>query len=84
MPPLSLVFALVLVSQGVVQTFSAYPSVPLVESLEYDAPKLDAAGQAVKDVQGNPVTERVVQKEQTIAVGPAASQIARARGRPMP
>jgi K+-transporting ATPase ATPase A chain len=29
--PLSFVFALVLVSQGVVQTFSAYPTVPLVE-----------------------------------------------------
>jgi K+-transporting ATPase ATPase A chain len=32
--PLSLVFALVLVSQGVVQTFSAYPTTPLVESVE--------------------------------------------------
>jgi K+-transporting ATPase ATPase A chain len=74
--PLSLVLALALVSQGVVQTFSAYHSVPLVESVEYDTPKLDAAGQAVKDAQGNPVTEKVAQKEQIIAVGPAASQIA--------
>src|SRR5437879_7954454 len=50
--PLSLVFALVLVSQGVVQTFSAYHTVPLVESVEYDNPKLDAAGQPVKDDKG--------------------------------
>src|SRR5262245_47630179 len=74
--PLSLVFALVLVSQGVVQTFSSYPTTPLVESVEYDTPKLDAAGQPIKDDKGNPVTEKATQKEQSIAVGPAASQIA--------
>jgi len=74
--PLSLVLAVVLVSQGVVQTFSPYHTVPLVQAVEYDAPKLDAAGQAIKDSSGNPVTEKVLRKEQTIAVGPAASQIA--------
>ncbi len=74
--PLSLVLALVLVSQGVVQTLSAYHTVPLVESVEYDAPKLDAAGQPVKDAAGTVVTEKTVQKEQVIAVGPAASQVA--------
>ncbi len=74
--PLSLAFALVLVSQGVVQTFSAYPAVPLVESIENDNPKLDAAGQPIKDEKGNPVTEKATQKDQVIAVGPAASQIA--------
>jgi K+-transporting ATPase ATPase A chain len=74
--PLSIVLALVLVSQGVVQTFSAYHTVPLAESVEYDNPKLDAAGQPQKDAKGNPVTEKATQKEQIIAVGPAASQIA--------
>jgi K+-transporting ATPase ATPase A chain len=74
--PLALIFALVLVSQGVVQTFSAYHTVPLVESIEYDNPKLDGAGQPLKDDQGNPVTEKATQKQQVIAVGPAASQIA--------
>jgi K+-transporting ATPase ATPase A chain len=59
-----------------VQTFSAYPTVPLLESVEYDNPKLDAAGQAIKDQKGDPVTEKATQKEQLIAVGPAASQIA--------
>jgi K+-transporting ATPase ATPase A chain len=59
-----------------VQTFSAYPTVPLVESVEYDNPKLDAADQPLKDDKGNPVTEKAIQKEQVIAVGPAASQIA--------
>src|SRR5204863_2666707 len=65
--PLSLVFALVLVSQGVVQTFSAYHAVPLVEPVEYDNPRLDAAGQPVKDDKGNPVAEKATQKEQVIA-----------------
>ncbi|MEN3354081.1 MAG: potassium-transporting ATPase potassium-binding subunit, partial [Betaproteobacteria bacterium] len=74
--PLSLVFALVLVSQGVVQTFSAYHTVPLIESIEYDNPKLDAAGQPLKDAKGAPITEKATQKEQVIAVGPAASHIA--------
>ncbi len=74
--PLSIVLALVFVSQGVVQTFSAYQTVPLVESVEYDNPKLDATGQPVKDDKGNAVTEKATQKEQVIAVGPVASQLA--------
>jgi potassium-transporting ATPase potassium-binding subunit len=74
--PLSLILALALVSQGVVQTFAAYQSVPLAESLSYEQPKLGEDGQALKDAGGNPVTETVALKEQTLALGPAASQIA--------
>ncbi|OFV79747.1 MAG: potassium-transporting ATPase subunit KdpA [Acidobacteria bacterium RBG_13_68_16] len=74
--PLSLILALALVSQGVVQTFSAYRKVALVQSLVVDQPKLDASGAQVKDAQGNPVTEKVAVTEQTLAVGPASSQIA--------
>jgi K+-transporting ATPase ATPase A chain len=74
--PLSLVLAVVLVSQGVVQTFEPYPTVTLVQPVHYDNPKTDAAGQPVKDDKGNPVTEPATAKEQSIAVGPAASQIA--------
>ena len=54
--PLSFVLALVLVSQGVVQTFAASHEVPLLEPLTGPA--------------GEPITT------QTIAVGPAASQVA--------
>ncbi|MES2364941.1 MAG: potassium-transporting ATPase subunit KdpA [Pseudomonadota bacterium] len=72
--PLSVLLALVLVSQGVVQNFSEYKSVPLVESVSYDQPKLDAAGNPMKDATGNPVTEKMTVKEQTIALGPVASQ----------
>jgi K+-transporting ATPase ATPase A chain len=74
--PLSIILSLVLVAQGMPQTLSAYKTVPLVESVEYDNPKLDAVGQPVKDEKGNPVTEKATQKEQVIAVGPVASQIA--------
>ncbi|HEX7557680.1 MAG TPA: potassium-transporting ATPase subunit KdpA, partial [Usitatibacter sp.] len=74
--PLSLVLAVALVSQGMPQTFSAYPTVPTVESTEYDNPKLDQAGQPVKDDKGNPVTEKATMKDQSIAVGPVASQVA--------
>jgi K+-transporting ATPase ATPase A chain len=42
--PLSFVLALVLVSQGVVQNFSAYQEVTTLEPTTYEATKLDAAG----------------------------------------
>ncbi len=74
--PLSLILALLLVGQGVVQTFSAYHTVPLVESVSYEQPKLGADGQALQDADGKPVMESVEAKEQIIAVGPAASQVA--------
>ncbi len=73
--PLALVGAVLLVSQGVVQTFSPYQTVQLVQPVDYEQPKLDAAGQPVKDAKGNPVMEPATAKEQTIAVGPAASQV---------
>ena len=74
--PLSIILALVLVSQGVVQTFSPYRAVALTQPVTYEQPKLGEDGQALKDASGNPVTESVEVKQQTLAVGPAASQIA--------
>jgi K+-transporting ATPase ATPase A chain len=72
--PMSILLALALVGQGVVQNFSEYKIVPLLESVSYDQPKLDAAGNPVKDAAGNPVTEKITAKEQTLAMGPVASQ----------
>jgi K+-transporting ATPase ATPase A chain len=74
--PLALVYSILLVSQGVVQTFSEYKSVLLTQIITYDNPKLDAQGNPVKDEKGNPVTEKRNMKEQVIPLGPAASQIA--------
>ena len=72
--PLSLVFAVFLVSQGVIQNLSGYKTVPLVQPVTYDQPKLDAQGNPMKDAKGNPVTESVTTKEVTIPMGPVASQ----------
>jgi len=72
--PIATVIALLLVSQGVIQNFSAYQTVPTVETITYDNPKMDAAGNPVKDAAGNPVTEKATTKEQVIALGPVASQ----------
>jgi K+-transporting ATPase ATPase A chain len=74
--PLSFILALVLVGQGVVQNFSPYKTVATVEAVTYDSPKLDAAGQPIKDAAGNPVTEKASTQEQSLPLGPAASQIA--------
>jgi K+-transporting ATPase ATPase A chain len=74
--PLSVVLALVLVSQGVVQTFKPYATATLLQPTTYEQTKLDGSGSPVKDASGQPVTEKATVTEQTIAVGPAASQIA--------
>ncbi|MBF0530476.1 MAG: potassium-transporting ATPase subunit KdpA, partial [Deltaproteobacteria bacterium] len=73
--PLAFIFALVFVSQGVVQTISPYAKVELLEKINYDNPVLDAQGQPVLGPDGKPKTEAASTKEQTIALGPAASQV---------
>lgn len=66
--PLSFVLALLLVSQGVVQTFSNYQTASLVQPSTYVQNNTDAAGQ---------VTAQTIDRtDQVIALGPAASQIA--------
>jgi potassium-transporting ATPase potassium-binding subunit len=74
--PLSLVLAMVLVSQGVVQTFGTYQTAALTQPIPYDKPLMDESGQPVLDEQGKPRTETATATEQVLAVGPAASQIA--------
>jgi len=74
--PLSVVLALVLVSQGTVQTFGSYHQTALLQPVTYDKPVVDAAGQPVLDEKGVAKTESTTGTEQLLAVGPAASQIA--------
>jgi K+-transporting ATPase ATPase A chain len=74
--PLSLVLAVVLVSQGVIQNFDAYRSVPLVQATTATTPVKDADGNPVLDDSGQPKTETSPVTEQLIPMGPAASQIA--------
>jgi K+-transporting ATPase ATPase A chain len=72
--PLSLLFAVFLIGQGVIQNFSAYKDVTLLDQVTYTQPKTGVDGQPLKDAKGEPVTETVVAKTQAIAMGPVASQ----------
>jgi K+-transporting ATPase ATPase A chain len=72
--PLSTLFAIVLVAQGAPQNFSAYKDVQTIETLAYQAPKADAAGNPLKDASGNPVLENLTTDKQTLPMGPMASQ----------
>jgi len=72
--PISLVVALVLVSQGVIQNFSDYRTVPLVQTVSYDKAKLDDKAITVRDSAGNAATETVTVKDVIIPMGPVASQ----------
>jgi K+-transporting ATPase ATPase A chain len=74
--PLSLLLAVVLAGQGVVQSFKPYQTAALVNPITVDEPVTDAAGNPVKDEKGNPQTRSVQVDTQTIPLGPAASQIA--------
>ena len=72
--PIAFVFALVLVSQGVIQNFRPYEKVTLLEPLAYQQQKVDAAGNPVTDGAGDPVMQKVTTRTQTLPMGPVASQ----------
>jgi len=72
--PIAFVLALALVSQGVIQNFSAYKDVTMLQPVTYQQQKTDAAGNPVKDAAGNPVMENVTTQTQTLPMGPIASQ----------
>nr|WP_198981982.1 potassium-transporting ATPase subunit KdpA [Herbaspirillum sp. ASV7] len=72
--PLSVIFALVLVQQGSIQNFRPYQEVKTLEVTNYTIPKLDAAGQPLKDAKGEPITEAQSTDRQTLPMGPVASQ----------
>jgi K+-transporting ATPase ATPase A chain len=74
--PMSIALALVLVSQGVVQSFSPYAKAALLQPTSFQEPVLGDDGAPVLDAQGQPTTKTSPVTEQAIAVGPAASQIA--------
>jgi K+-transporting ATPase ATPase A chain len=74
--PLSVGLALLLVSQGVVQTFGPYAKAKVAQPTSYDEPITDKDGQPARDEKGSPQTRKSTLTEQVIAVGPAASQVA--------
>ena len=72
--PLSIVFAIFLNSQGVIQNFDTYKIATTLETTNYQEPKLGEDGQQIKDDQGNPVSIDAKTNKQIIAMGPVASQ----------
>ena len=74
--PISFLAAVFFVSQGMIQNFKPYDTAQLTESFVVQVDKKDAEGNIVKDEKGENVKEDKTIDTQTIAQGPAASQIA--------
>jgi K+-transporting ATPase ATPase A chain len=72
--PLSVIFAVFLMGQGVIQNFSSYKEVTLLDPVTYSQPKKDAQDQPMVDAKGAAITETLTATTQTIAMGPVASQ----------
>ena len=73
--PICMVFAVFLVSQGMIQNFKSYTKATLVEPMNVPVPKTDKDGKPVVDAAGKPVMEEQTVTEQNIVQGPMASQI---------
>jgi len=71
--PLSLLYTVVLIQQGIPQTFSNTVNATMVQPTSYDQPVTNAAGAPVT-VDGKPQMTHVVVTEQPISLGPVASQ----------
>ena len=72
--PIAMVLALVLVSQGVIQNFSRYKTVNLLQPVTYQQPRVNAAGQPLASASGAPLMRTVTTRTQTLPMGPVASQ----------
>ncbi|HEY2712346.1 MAG TPA: potassium-transporting ATPase subunit KdpA [Chthoniobacterales bacterium] len=74
--PICVAFAVILVSQGMIQNFKPYTKATLVEPMKVSVAKVDKDGKPAVDAKGNPVMEEQTVTEQNIVQGPMASQIA--------
>src|SRR6266571_4291623 len=74
--PICLVFAVFLVSQGIIQNFKPYTKARLLEPMKITVEKKNEKGESIKGPDGKPVMEDQIVEEQTIVQGPVASQIA--------
>ena len=74
--PLCILYAVFLMSQGMIQNFKPYDTAQLTEKQTIQVPKTDDKNEAVKDAAGNPVFVDQAVETQSIAQGPMASQVA--------
>jgi K+-transporting ATPase ATPase A chain len=74
--PICLLFAVFLVSQGMIQNFKPYTKARLVEPYKISVEKKNDKGETILGADGKPVMEEQTVDEQAIVQGPMASQIA--------
>jgi K+-transporting ATPase ATPase A chain len=74
--PICFVYAVFLISQGMIQNFKPYEKARLIERATVQVVKKDVMGQEIRDAQGNPMMEEQKVEIQTIPQGPMASQVA--------
>lgn len=74
--PICLVFAIFLVSQGMIQNFKPYTKAKLVEPYKISVEKKNDKGETVLGADGKAVMEDQTVDEQLIVQGPMASQVA--------
>src|SRR5690242_7362611 len=74
--PICLIFALFLVSQGMIDNFKSYTKATLIEPMKIQVEKKNDQGETFKDADGKAVMEEQTVTDQNIVQGPMASQIA--------
>jgi potassium-transporting ATPase potassium-binding subunit len=74
--PICLVFAVFLVSQGMIQNFKPYTKATLAEPMKVQVEKKNDKGETIKGPDGKAMTEKQTVTEQNIVQGPMASQVA--------
>src|SRR6267143_6492942 len=74
--PICIVFAVFLVSQGMIQNFKPYTKATLVEPMKIQVEKKNDKGETIKGADDKPAMEEQTVTEQNIVQGPMASQVA--------
>ena len=74
--PICLIFAVFLVSQGMIQNFKPYTKAMLGEPMKIQVEKKNDQGETIKGPDGKAIMEEHTVTEQNIVQGPMASQVA--------
>src|SRR6201987_2991051 len=68
--PICLVFAIFLVSQGMIDNFKPYTKATLLEPMKVQVERKNAQGETIRDAEGKAATEEQTVTEQNIVQGP--------------
>jgi K+-transporting ATPase ATPase A chain len=72
--PLALLIALMFVSQGAIQNLQPNLSATTVQTTQYQVPRVDSAGNPVKNGKGVQIIDNLTTGVQVLPMGPVASQ----------